>query len=134
MKPRVRAIIIADSSILLIHRVKAGKEYWVFPGGGVEDADFDEKAALERECIEELGLVVAVGDLFREFGEERFYRCEVISGILGSGKGPEFSRDPIISGTYKPEWVPLKDVRDMNVLPAEIRDVIPDASGVLFKH
>jgi hypothetical protein len=29
---RVRAIIIEDSKILLMHRIKAGNEYWVFPG------------------------------------------------------------------------------------------------------
>lgn len=36
--PRIRssAIIIRDSKILLIHRKRPGREYWVFPGGGIE--------------------------------------------------------------------------------------------------
>ncbi len=126
MQIRVRAIIIANSSILLIHRVKAGKEYWVFPGGGVEDTDADEKAALERECLEELGLIVRVGELFAELGLERFYICEVISGVLGSGRGLEFSRNPNASGTYKPEWVALKDLPATNLLPLEIKAQILD--------
>ena len=39
VKDRVSAIIINDGKILLIHRFRDGKEYWVLPGGGVEQSE-----------------------------------------------------------------------------------------------
>ena len=49
---RVSAIIVQDSKIVLIHRKKDGQEYWVLPGGHVEDGESPE-AALTREVKEE---------------------------------------------------------------------------------
>ncbi len=60
MIARVRAIIIVVGSILLIHRIKGGREYWVFPGGGVEEYDQSPIHALQRECLEEIGVEVLV--------------------------------------------------------------------------
>lgn len=33
---RAAGILIKDNKILLIHRTREGKEFWVLPGGGVE--------------------------------------------------------------------------------------------------
>jgi len=54
---RVSAIILKDDKILLIHRKKNGEEYWVFPGGGVEDTETPEQGII-REVKEETGLDV----------------------------------------------------------------------------
>ncbi|NVN97025.1 NUDIX domain-containing protein [Candidatus Nomurabacteria bacterium] len=130
----VRAIIIEDNKVLLIHRVKNGKGYWAFPGGGVEETDTSLKEALQRECLEELGVEVSVGDLFfekpsladRTMGRiELFYNCKIIGGVVGTGTGPEFSdRDVEIYGTYKVEWLSLKDIKGKTVYPLELRDKI----------
>lgn len=132
MKKRVRAVIIQGESILLIHRIKADKEYWVFPGGGVEDYDDSLKTALVRECKEELGIEVSVGELLTEKAlhsptgnqSESFFICGIVSGVVGTGDGPESSRDLKSSGTYHPEWVPLTALPSMNVMPVEVRDDI----------
>ena len=60
MKRRVRAIIIRGNKLLLIKRIKKTGTYWVFPGGGVEAGETLERA-LQRECKEELGVLVTVG-------------------------------------------------------------------------
>ena len=51
------AIIVNDSKVLLMHRKKEGREYWVFPGGGVEKDETSEQAA-KREVLEETSLKV----------------------------------------------------------------------------
>ena len=130
----VRAIIIEDNKVLLMHRTKNGREYWTFPGGGVENMDTSLKEALKRECLEEIGVEVSVGDLFfekpslaeRTMGRiELFYNCKIIGGVVGTGTGPEFSdRDIEKYGTYRLEWVSLKDIKGRTVYPLELRDKI----------
>ena len=54
MPKRSAAVLIRDGKILLMHRVKSGKEYFVFPGGLVEPEESPEEAAI-REIEEEFG-------------------------------------------------------------------------------
>lgn len=55
MRHRVVGIIIKDGNILLMHRLKNGHNYYVFPGGGVEENENFEEA-LRREMKEELSI------------------------------------------------------------------------------
>lgn len=132
MQTRVRAVIIDNHEILLIRRVKEGRIYWVFPGGGVEEHDNSPQSALVRECKEELGVDVDVGELFAEQpfnvpGKEQvemFFQCKIVGGTLGTGTGPEFSRDPSTSGAYQVEWVPTDSLASKSVFPEEVRDKV----------
>ena len=129
MKERVRAIIKEGGNILLIHRIKKGREYWVFPGGGIEKNDADRKSALARECKEELGVDIQVSGLFSiyELGEigkeqhEYFYFCKIIGGEFGAGSGPEFQGGTHYEGMYALEWIPLKDFSTKNIQPEEVK-------------
>ena len=42
-----RGVIIKNNKILLIHRLKKGEEYFVLPGGGIEDGETPE-ATIKR--------------------------------------------------------------------------------------
>ncbi|MEI8328023.1 MAG: NUDIX domain-containing protein [Candidatus Taylorbacteria bacterium] len=55
-KTRATAIVIRDGHALLIHR-KNEKEYFVFPGGGVEKGETPERAVI-REVMEETSIEV----------------------------------------------------------------------------
>ena len=54
-QPRIRvaAIIVQDGRILLVKHAKAGREYWMLPGGGVGPGE-PLSEALERELQEEV--------------------------------------------------------------------------------
>lgn len=61
---RVRAGVIVwkGESLAVIQRVRRGQTYYVLPDGGVEPGELPQEAAA-RECLEELGLHVDIGDL-----------------------------------------------------------------------
>jgi 8-oxo-dGTP diphosphatase len=57
VEPRIRvsAILRRGSRILLVRHEKAGREYWLLPGGGVNGGE-TLVGALRRELGEELGI------------------------------------------------------------------------------
>lgn len=132
MQKRVRAIICEEDRYLFIHRVREDKEYWVFPGGGVEDDDASLEAALIRECEEELGVQIEVGELFTktyfvmdgEEQEQHIYFCTIISGDIGTGQGPEFQEDTGYEGSFEAEWVHIAEMKDKYILPEEVKDML----------
>jgi len=117
---RASAIIIWNNKILLIHRKKEGKEYWVFPGGGIEEGETGEETIL-REIEEETGLTgknarLAFLDLHPwDKKEHPFYFVEVKGGKVKLG-GPEVERNSE-NNWYNPEWVSLATVNNLNLLP-----------------
>lgn len=132
MKNRVRAIIIQDSKILLIKRVKSEIVYWVIPGGEVEENETLE-VALKRECLEELGIEVKVGPSVFEMdslkmeiiGQREFFcLCTIIGGVLGSGDGPEYQRDAGYVGQFILEWIDMKNLLDYDLKPEEVKHFI----------
>lgn len=134
MNKRVRAVIADGDHYLFIHRIIGEREYWVLPGGGVEAEDESLAAALMRECEEELGVQVEVGEFlthtyFEMDGEEQeqhIYHCRITGGELGTGQGPEFQLDSGYVGTYLPEWVHKKDMGEKVILPQEMKDLLAD--------
>jgi len=132
MKQRVRAIIIQGDKILLINRVKKDDNYWVFPGGGIEPGESKEVAVV-RECKEELGLNVKVKDFIlermsdkpgMEEHKEYFFTVDVVGGELGVGDGPEFDKNAGYEGQYILKWLNVRDLKDTNLKPFEVRDLV----------
>ena len=56
---RAAAVLIKDDKILLRHRTRDDKEFWVFPGGGVEEGEKAEVTVV-RELEEEASLKTKV--------------------------------------------------------------------------
>ena len=117
---RASAIIIKNNQVLLMHRKKEGKEYWTFPGGGIEEGETGGEAVV-REVKEETGLVCT--KVAKAFEVETFeggnlhpyYFCEVEDGQPKLG-GPEAERNSP-DNWYQVEWVSLGDVEKINLLP-----------------
>ncbi len=131
---RVAGIIEMDGGYALMHRKNVKQtpntekpygEYYVFPGGGLEENETYEEG-VEREILEEFGIKVKVKEQIysRRVNEENYeylYKCEYVSGEFGTGTGPEFSGDPKYKdrGEYIPEIVSKEKIRNIRLFPEE---------------
>src|SRR3989338_2345523 len=124
-KNRAVLVFINEGKILLLYRFKGGEEDYVFPGGGVEDNETIEQAAI-REAEEETGLAVTIKRKLweHENGEriEHFYLIDTFSGNLKIG-GPEETRQSE-DNVYRLEWIPLDKVKDLKLLPEVMKNRI----------
>ena len=120
--PRARVVIIDNGNVALIKRVRDGMTYYLFPGGGVEEGETPEEAAV-REAREELGVDVRLGELVHEevFKNVRFlyFRADIAGGEFGTGKWPDHEhRDAAArekSGTHDAVWLPLEELRNTQI-------------------
>ncbi len=133
-KIRVAGIVKMENGYAFMHRKdvlkkNSYKDYYVFPGGGLEEGETIEEGVL-REIKEEFGICVKIIRQMYEINSEKFnqkeyfFFCEYVSGEFGTGTGPEFSNDPkyFESGKYIPEIIKKENIKDIFLLPTEIRD------------
>lgn len=115
-----RGLVITDKGLSVIFRrkIKDGnvKEYYVVPGGGIEEGE-DIISGLERELKEELDISVNVKDLafIKETDDriEYFYNCEYISGNFKlNGEEIERMSD---SNYYEPTFIKLDKLKDIDI-------------------
>jgi|SRR6478609_3732109 8-oxo-dGTP pyrophosphatase MutT (NUDIX family) len=98
--------------VLLVQHVEGR---WQIPGGAIEPLE-DPRAAAERECLEEMGVVVAVGDVLGVFGGDAYqttYRNGDRLGfvpILFAGEIVEGELRPDNEETQAVEWFALDEV------------------------
>lgn len=126
MAKRVCAVIIKNDEILLMHRIKQGQEYFVFPGGGIEKNESIEDAMI-REVKEELSIGAKIDKLLFQIenrGQQELYF--LIKEFSGSPKlsGPEKERMNE-NNQYHPVWLKLdKAIKLPNLYPEKARERI----------
>lgn len=116
MRTRAGIILIEDDKVALIERHRAGLDYYVFPGGGVDEGETPEQGAV-REAMEELGIEVAIKQKVAIVhfiqSTQVYYLVERVSGEFGTGTGEEFTDadpDDPEEGIYIPIWMPVGEL------------------------
>lgn len=110
LRPRARCVILQDDCILMVRQHHDGREFWTLPGGGVEEGESFEQAAV-REVLEECGLAVKIVGLVAErqhfYGLERIFLAEIIGQPPGEFPlpGPEEWVDEV-------RWHSLESLKD----------------------
>lgn len=119
MKQAVRAIVLKDSSLLVMKRNKFGSEYYTLVGGHVELGETTENA-LYRELEEETQIKVSNPRLVYieaaevPYGDQYVYLCDYVSGepVL-SPDSDENKINKIGNNMYSPMWVALDKLGEL---------------------
>jgi len=123
-----KAVIIHNGSVLLTKNKDVSGLFYLFPGGGQEKGE-ELKDAVVRECMEELGAEVEVGELLtvreyigchHEFAEwdgdvhqvEFYFSCRLLDPAQSFAHAP--NPDELQIGV---EWVNLRDLPHKRVFP-----------------
>lgn len=142
MRNRAGGLLIEDGKLLLIHRIKNGNEYYVVPGGGIEEGE-DLETATKRELKEEIGIDVQLFDdkpimqLLGENGIQFFTLVKRINGEIGTGEGPEFNDESYANnGIYSAEMIKIEDIVNgkVNMVPETIKKEFIDLVVGLNKN
>ena len=138
MRIRAGIVLIEDNKVALIERHRAGIDYFVFPGGGVDEGESPEQAAI-REAMEELGIEVAIKQKVAEIqigrkSRQVYFLVEQIGGEFGTGVGEEYMdsdpNDPE-EGIYVPIWMPVDELLlHEKVYPAAVARLVVKSAQV----
>ena len=114
MQVVVGAAILRAGQLLAAQRSRpaALAGYWELPGGKVEPGE-DERAALARECREDLGVAVAVGD---RVGPE----VPISDGmVLRTWSATILSGTPYAHEHAALRWLTAAEISELPWLPAD---------------
>lgn len=124
---RIRAACVAvdgEGRVLLVQHRKGGLDYWLLPGGGVEEGETMVEAA-RRELFEETGLEGDVGRtlLICESIDPRDRRHIVHVAFLASLRGGTL-RPGLDGRLVDAAWVPLSRLGELSLFPAVAGDLL----------
>jgi 8-oxo-dGTP pyrophosphatase MutT (NUDIX family) len=143
MRIRAGIVLIQDGKVALIERHRAGVDYFVFPGGGANEGETPEQAAI-REAMEELGVDIAIKQKVAEIqygpkSRQLYFLAEQIGGEFGTGTGEEYTdSDPNNpeEGIYIPIWMPIERLSEyQNIYPDSVaKQVIRSVTDGWAEH
>ncbi len=128
MRTRATAVIIREGKLLMMHRFNNGEEYWVLPGGGVEEGE-DINQAVLRELQEETSIEANLKDNLLEFTDPRgdrhaLFLCEYVSGEAQLHKDSVEANNKDKKQSYSPEWVEVGRIPELTIYPVEEKDFL----------
>lgn len=125
MNNRAAGIVIHENKVLTFWRYRNGREYYVLPGGTMEEGEKPEDT-LKREMLEEMNLHVTVGPKFFEFFNthtspriDNYFLITEFSGEIKLGKPELFQQTR--ENIFRPEWLDKEKLQLANLQPIEIK-------------
>ncbi len=130
MRKAVRAIIVKNSNLLVMHRNKFGKEYETLPGGNIEMGETAEEA-LRREVFDETQFsisnlhLVFIEHCEHPYGDQFIYLADTdgTEPLLRPGSEEEHI-NKLGENLYHPMWLPLHDLKRLPFVTGELKDHI----------
>lgn len=124
----VRGVIVTKKEIILLHRIKMEREYYIFPGGH-QMVNESDRAALTREILEETGLDISMAEkklLFvsrkKNAGPEKFY---LITGKIDFSNMIKTNPDQLENEINEIMKVDFKAFSNLhNVFPEEVFNIV----------
>lgn len=130
MRSCARAIIFNGDKILLMKRLKMGKEYYTLLGGAVEKNESPDQTAI-REVFEESTIkvrdpkLVFIEEAGSPFGTQYVYLCDYISGEPNLPNDSEEAYWTIPGkNTYEPVWFPVDKLTTIPLISPLLREAI----------
>lgn len=126
---RCAGIVLNGESVLFMYRNKNGREFYVIPGGHMQEGEKAEET-LAREIMEEASIKVKNVKLafeFKDYVKENFdyyYLCELESGTLQLG-GEEVQKNSP-ENVYELKWIPFNEIAELNILPKAAKEWIQE--------
>ncbi len=126
MHKKVAAVIIKNNKILLMRRVKNGRQYFVFPGGRVREKENFE-SAIKREIKQEFDIDIEIETfLFRIENKGKVELYFLVKNFSGESKISGEEKQVINDNNqYYLEWKNLSDLKKLsNLQPQEAKNKI----------
>jgi mutator protein MutT len=123
---RAAAVMILKNQVLLIHRYRENREYFVFPGGGVEKGETPEQAVI-REVQEETSIVAKPKKILWEMINPKDNRKHIFFLF------DKFSGTPILGGEeavincesnkFILEWHTFDNIKQLTLYPDDAKEL-----------
>jgi 8-oxo-dGTP diphosphatase len=131
-----KAVIVRDGQLLVIRNVDADGDWYLLPGGGQHPGE-PLREALQRECLEETGAHVEVGDLV--LVREYIGRHHEFAAEDGDTHQVELMFECRIDPSYTPAtgavpdtyqtgvaWLRLSELDRYRIYPSVLRGLLRD--------
>lgn len=115
MRKAVRAIIVRDGALLVMHRNKFGNEYYTLLGGGIDPGETAEQS-LVREVAEESGFTVTgarlvfVEEAGDPYGTQYIYYCDATGNQPQLAPDSEEAELAPYGNKHTPVWLPIEEL------------------------
>ena len=134
LRNSAKGVVVHEGRVLLTRCVDHTGDWYCCPGGGQEPGETLAQA-VRRECLEETGALVNVGEMLcvLEFHDQHngnhaiefYFACTLEGGEIGMGATPD-------TGQVAVEWIAPHQLKSIDLRPADLAPVIRELKG--FKY